>query len=146
MAIGEPYGLYCGSISVKLRTRLASSAWKDSSLASKLLLRIYDSAPYRRQGRTQCSFMFFEKRELSLPWKTPLPLAKKALLAFSMLLYIHFSHERLRGHQAPRDLAELVSAICSCPASRCVMLAGVEGEITASHLSMFRARPCKVIN
>ena len=63
------------------RIRLASSAWNDSSLASKLLSRIHDSAPYIRHGGTQCSIMFIEERGFSLPWKTPLPLAKKALLA-----------------------------------------------------------------
>ena len=113
---------------------------------SKLLLRIHDSVPYRRQGRTQCSIMLFEERGFSWPGKTPLPLGKKALLAFSMLLYIHFSQERLGDHHAPGHLAELVSGICICPASMYVMLAGVEGKIIALHLSMFSMRPCEVAN
>ena len=46
------------------RIRLASSAWNDSSLASKLLSGIHDSAPYRKHGRTQCSIMFIEERGL----------------------------------------------------------------------------------
>ena len=116
------------------RILLASSVWKDSRLASKALLRIHDSAPYRRQGRTQCSIMFLDDRGFSFPRKTPLPLAKKALLAFSMLLSIHFLQERLGHHSAPRHLAELVTGIFSCPAEMCVVLAGVEGEIMASHL------------
>ena len=84
------------------RILLASSVWKDSRLASKALLRIHDSAPYRRQGRTQCSIMFLDDRGFSFPRKTPLPLAKKALLAFSMLLSTHFLQERLGHHSAPR--------------------------------------------
>ena len=39
-----------------------------------------------------------------------------------------------------------MSGIFNSPASMCVMLAGVEGEITASHLSMFSVRPCDVAN
>ena len=80
------------------RILLASSVWKDSRLASKALLRIHDSAPYRRQGRTQCSIMFLDDRGFSFPRKIPLPLAKKALLAFSMLLSTHFLQERLGHH------------------------------------------------
>ena len=128
------------------RILLASSVWKDSRLASKALLRIHDSAPYRRQGRTQCSIMFLDDRGFSFPRKTPLPLAKKALLAFSMLLSTHFLQERLGHHSAPRHLAELVTGIFSCPAEMCVVLAGVEGEIMASHLSTFSVRPWDVAN
>lgn len=71
------------------RICLARSAWKDSSLASRLF-RIHNSVQYRRHGKTQCSIMFIEERRLSLPWKTLMPLAKKALLAFSIL---HFSQD-----------------------------------------------------
>ena len=39
-----------------------------------------------------------------------------------------------------------MSGIFNGPASMCVMLAGVEGEITASHLSLFRVRPFDVAN
>ena len=39
-----------------------------------------------------------------------------------------------------------MSGIFNSPASMYVMLAGVEGEITASHLSMFSVRPCDVAN
>ena len=119
---------------------MASSVWKDSRLASKALLRIHDSAPYRRQGRTQCSIMFLDDRGFRFPRKTPLP------LAFSMLLSTHFLQERLGHHSAPRHLAELVTGIFSCPAEMCVVLAGVEGEIMASHLSTFSVRPWDVAN
>ena len=38
--------------------------------------------------------MFFEERGLSLPWKTPLPLAKKALLVFfDIVVYPLFTRE-----------------------------------------------------
>ena len=49
------------------RILLASSVWKDSRLARKALLRIHDTAPYRRQGRTQCSTMFLDDRGFSFP-------------------------------------------------------------------------------
>ena len=68
---------------------------------------------------------------LDFPRKMSLPLAKKALLALSMLLSTHFLQERLEHHSAPRHLAELVTGIFRCPAVICVMLAGEEGEIIA---------------
>ena len=127
-----------GSVSMKTDDSFGQLRLKDLSLASRLLLRIHGSAPYRRHSRTQFSVILFEERGLSLPWKIPLPLAKKALLFFSMLFFT----QRLGNHHAPRHLAEFVSGICSWPASMYDRFAGVEGEITALHFSMFSVRPC----
>ena len=64
------------------RIHLPISAWKDSSFVSSDMLRIQDSAPYRRVRSTQLTMMLLEDRGFSVPWKTPLPLEKKAPLAF----------------------------------------------------------------
>ena len=68
------------------RMRLASSAWKDSSFCKRVEFRIHVLAPNSKHGNTQCSTMLLEERGLRVPWKTPLPLAKKAHLTFLMFL------------------------------------------------------------
>ena len=73
--------------------------------------------------------------------KTPLPLAKKARLAFLMLSSIHLVQERLGDQSAPRHLAEVVRGNFRSPAWICMESAEREGEMVASHLSAFRARP-----
>jgi len=50
--------------------------------------------------------MLLEESGLRVPWKVPLPLEKKALLALLMLTVIHLELERLEVHQAPKHLAE----------------------------------------
>ena len=90
------------------RMRLASSVWKDSSFCKRVEFRIHVSAPNSKHGNTQCSTMFLEKWGLRVPWKTPLPPAKKARLAFLMFSSTHFLHDRLKDHNAPKHLAEVV--------------------------------------
>ena len=66
-------------LEVWVGSRLASSARKDSSFCKRVEFRIHVSAPNSKHGNTQCSTMLLEEsRGLRVPWKTPLPLAKKA--------------------------------------------------------------------
>ena len=97
------------------RMRLASSAWKDSSFCKRVEFKIHVSAPNSRHGNTQSSTMLLEERGFKVPWKTPLPLAKKARLAFLMFSSIHLVHDRLGDHNAPKHLAEVVRGNCKDP-------------------------------
>ena len=123
------------------RIRLASSAWKDSSFCRSVEFRTHVSEPKSRHGSTQCSTMLLEERGLRAPWKTPLPLAKNARLAFLMFSSIHLVQDRLGDHSAPKHLAEVVRGNTRSPAVMCVESAGRKGEMEASHFSTFRARP-----
>ena len=84
--------------------------------------------------------MLLEERGLRVPWKTALPLAKKARLAFLMFSSTHLVHDRLGDHNAPKHLAEVVRGNCKFPVWISVESTGREGEMDASHLSTFRAR------
>ena len=99
------------------RVRLASSVWKDSSFCKRVEFKIRVSAPNSRHGNTQCLTMLLEKRGLRVPWKTPLPLAKKARLAFLMFSLTHLVQDRLGDHNAPKHLAEMVKGNCHSPTS-----------------------------
>ena len=94
------------------RMRLASSAWKDYSFCNRVEFNIHVLAPNSRHANIQCSTMLLEERVLRVPWKTPLPLAKKARLAFLMFSSTHLVHDRLGDHNAPKHLAEVVRGNC----------------------------------
>ena len=91
------------------------SAWKDSSFCNRVEFNIHILATKSRHGNTQCSTMLLEETGLRLPWKTPLPLAKKACLAFLMFSSTHLVHNRLADHNAPKHLAEVVRGNCKSP-------------------------------
>ena len=102
------------------RMRLASSAWKDSSFCNRVEFSIHVSAPNSRHGNTQCSTMLLDERGLRVPWKTPLPLAKKARLAFLMFSPTHLVHDRLGDHNAPKHFAAAASVLTLTLSRACV--------------------------
>ena len=88
---------------------------RDSSFCKRVEFRIHVSAPNSKHGNTQCSTMLLEERGLRVLWKTPLPLPKKARLVFLMFSSIHFLHDRVGDHNAPKHLAEVVRGNCKSP-------------------------------
>ena len=88
--------------------------------------------------------MLLDDSGFRVPWKTPLPLEKKAPRAFLMLTSIHLALESEVDHQAPRHLAELEIGISMLSTLMADLFVGMDGDITASHFSVLRVRLLEV--
>ena len=119
---------------------LPTSAWNDSILFKRVLLRVHDSEPYMRTGITQLSTRLLEESGLSCLWKTPSsPCEKKAAQALCILSSIEILLVGEKSLQTPRHFTAVSTGNWESPIVMQSWEIGV--WVATAHLSRHKLSP-----